>query len=149
MSNDASGHADRRSTPGNAPDWEAIARYLAGESSAAESAIVERWLEEHPGDRALVQRLDYIVTPEVEHVDGSRVILGPDSRLTVRGGYGTASRDVELSGDAYFDVHHDAAKPFAVHVAKAVIEDIGTTFTVESDGADTTTVAVLTGSVRL
>jgi transmembrane sensor len=85
--------------------------------------------------------------------DGSRIMLGPDSRLTVPSNYASrrtgGSRQVELRGDAYFDVRHDATQPFVVRVASAVIEDVGTSFTVESDDADTTRVAVVTGSVRL
>jgi transmembrane sensor len=81
--------------------------------------------------------------------DGSRVVLGPDSRLTVPGDFGTSTRAVELRGDAYFDVRHDAAKPFAVRVGSAVIQDVGTTFMVESDDANATLVTVVTGSVRL
>src|SRR5262249_789825 len=81
--------------------------------------------------------------------DGSRVILGPDSRLTIRSDYGAKTRAVELVGDAYFDVRHDADKPFSVRVGRALVEDIGTTFAVESDAGDTTTVAVISGSVRL
>ena len=79
--------------------------------------------------------------------DGSRVILGPVSRLVVA--YSKDRRSVTLQGDAYFDVRHDASKPFTVHVGRAVIEDIGTTFTIESDAGDTTNVSVITGSVRL
>jgi transmembrane sensor len=81
--------------------------------------------------------------------DGSRVLLGPDSRLTVPVDYGVRSRQVELRGDAYFDVRHDAGHPFAVRVGSITIEDVGTTFTVESDDTDTTHVAVVSGSVRL
>jgi len=69
--------------------------------------------------------------------------------LTVAADYGTTTRAVELRGDGYFDVQHDAAKPFSVRVAHAVVEDIGTTFSIESDAGDTTTVAVMSGSVRL
>jgi transmembrane sensor len=81
--------------------------------------------------------------------DGSRVVLGPDSRLTVPSGFGSGSRAVELHGDAYFDVRHDAASPFAVRVGSALIQDVGTTFMVESDDANATVVTVVTGSVRL
>lgn len=81
--------------------------------------------------------------------DGSRVVLGPDSRLTVPPGFGSGSRTVELHGDAYFDVRHDAASPFAVRVGSALIQDVGTTFMVESDDANATVVTVVTGSVRL
>ena len=81
--------------------------------------------------------------------DGSRVMLGPDSRLTVPADYGVTTRTVALRGDGYFDVHHDSAMPFVVQAGDAVIEDIGTRFTIESDAVDTTTVSVLAGSVRL
>jgi transmembrane sensor len=81
--------------------------------------------------------------------DGSRVILGPESRLTVATDFGTSARSVELVGDAFFDVRHDPAKPFSVHVANAIVEDLGTAFTIESDVHDTTTVAVISGTVRL
>jgi transmembrane sensor len=85
----------------------------------------------------------------VKLADGSRVLLGPDSRLTVPADYGTISRAVDLQGDGFFDVQHDATKPFAVRVGTALIEDVGTTFTVESDAGDTTSVAVVSGSIRL
>ena len=86
----------------------------------------------------------------VRLADGSRVVLGPQSRLVVPRDYGQARRAVELTGDAYFDVRHDASKPFSVHANGAMIEDIGTTFAVESDvDGGATSVAVVTGSVRL
>jgi transmembrane sensor len=85
----------------------------------------------------------------VRLADGSRVILGPESRLTVPGDFGTAARGVSLEGDAYFDVAHDEKMPFSVKVGTAMIEDVGTTFTVESDPGETTTVSVLSGVVRL
>lgn len=49
----------RAPLPGQDPErWDAIARYLAGESAPAEAAEVRRWLEEHPRDAALVSALD-------------------------------------------------------------------------------------------
>ena len=74
--------------------------------------------------------------------DGSRVVLGPDSRLTVPADFGSGARAVELEGDGYFDVRHDAAKPFAVRVGQALVEDVGTTFRVESDDGNATSVSV-------
>jgi transmembrane sensor len=40
-----------------AADWDAIARYLAGESDAAESAAVSAWLLAHPEDARAVEAL--------------------------------------------------------------------------------------------
>ena len=81
--------------------------------------------------------------------DGSRVVLGPDSRLTVSPDFGAKARSVELHGDAFFEVQHNPASPFAVRVGSAVVQDVGTTFMVESDDANATVVTVVTGSVRL
>ena len=81
--------------------------------------------------------------------DGSRVILGPSSELTVAAGYGTTARAVELRGEAYFDVLHDATRPFTVHSAGATIVDVGTTFTVRGGPLGAVRVAVTSGSVRL
>lgn len=83
--------------------------------------------------------------------DGTRVVLGPDSRLVVAAGYGAARRDVELRGEAYFEVRHDAARPFAVHAGGADIRDIGTTFAVHCDtapGAEAR-VVVTSGAVQV
>jgi len=236
MTEDSSRQANpAKTTP---PDWDALARFLAGESSAEESIRVEHWLDANPQDRELVRELNVAASIEPANVDvesalrsvharfdqpagepqltlergradsapsprpwrafvaaivlaaaavigfvtlrsssepeqpgsttaarvyttavgqrdsilladGSRIILGPDSRLTVPSDYGTSTRSLELQGDGYFDVQHNAAKPFAVRVGRAIVEDIGTTFTIESDAGDTTTVAVLSGSVRL
>lgn len=83
--------------------------------------------------------------------DGTRVILGPESKLSVPADFGASEgpRSVALEGDAYFDVTHDEKKPFSVRVGAAIVEDVGTTFTIESDPDQTTTVAVMSGIVRL
>jgi transmembrane sensor len=220
--------------PATPPDWDAIARFLAGESNAGEAAVVRAWLEAHPEDRALVERIDAVSRPEsstdvdveaaltrvhqrmgsprpslklerggakvaprprgnavvfvagivaaaavafmvtrapspepqapgvarhyaagvgktfsVTLPDSSRVVLGPQSTLEVPGTFGAGDRTVTLTGDAYFDVRHDAARPFRVNSGPAVIEDVGTTFTIESDAASLATVSVVSGSVRV
>lgn len=82
--------------------------------------------------------------------DGTRVVLAPESRLTVAVGYaGDKVREVGLTGEAYFDVHHDAARPFVVHAGGAEIRDLGTTFTVRATGERGVRVAVTSGSVSL
>jgi transmembrane sensor len=81
--------------------------------------------------------------------DGSRVMLGPDSRLDVPNGFGDTTRAVLLTGDAYFDVVHDARVPFVVRTKSATVRDVGTTFSVRSDADGGTRVAVTTGAVDL
>jgi transmembrane sensor len=207
------------SAPATPPDWDAIARFVSGESTADEATAVRGWLDANPADRELVERLNAAAVAPPADVDveaaltrvhakmaltvtrtrswrgvaivalpiaaaigaffiyrgrettqsyapattyatavgqrdsvlladGSRVILGPQSRMVVAADFAT-HRSVELTGDAYFDVKHDAARPFSVRTSKAIVEDIGTTFTVESDAGVMTSVAVVNGSVRL
>ena len=83
---------------------------------------------------------------ELRLADGSRVVLGPGSRMTVAGEDG---RSVELDGEAYFEVTHDEDRPFTVTTPSAVIRDLGTAFTVRADSAAGTSVAVTEGVVAI
>ena len=82
-------------------------------------------------------------------LDGTRVILGPASTLVVPADYEVASREVTLTGEASFDVVHDLARPFTVHVGEAIAKDLGTVFVVRQDDDDVVAVAVRDGSVEL
>jgi transmembrane sensor len=205
-------------------DWDALARYAAGESPAEERRTIESWLARHPRDAAMFASLNDVVahqeglpdltaiTIDVESAlsgvksrqreqrgdakviplrgvgasrrrvwprvvglaaaagltvlaikfrgpvgtprattartystpvgtrdsvllaDGSRVVLAPGSRLETTAGFGNGAREVTLDGAAFFDVHHDAAAPFTVRAGGAVIRDIGTSFSVRTDG---------------
>jgi ferric-dicitrate binding protein FerR (iron transport regulator) len=81
--------------------------------------------------------------------DGSAIVLAPGSRLTVAANYGAAAREVTLEGAAHFVVEHDAAHPFIVHAGAAVIEDLGTAFSVKSAADGQIAVAVSHGIVAL
>jgi transmembrane sensor len=81
--------------------------------------------------------------------DGTRVVLGPGSRLAVDQGYGSAHREVGLRGEAYFDVQRDGAHPFTVRAGNATVRDVGTAFTVHSDPGDGVRVVVTSGAVVL
>jgi len=59
--------------------------------------------------------------------DGSRVELGVASVLTVAP-FTDSSRYVTLEGEALFDVVHDERRPFRVHSAGTITEDLGTRF---------------------
>lgn len=67
-------------------------------------------------------------TANVRLRDGTRVVLAPESRLTVPDAFGDADRVVDLDGQAFFDVVHDSARPFRARAKGAVAEDIGTRF---------------------
>jgi transmembrane sensor len=81
--------------------------------------------------------------------DGSRVLLGPMSHLTIQPGYSAGDRVVELRGEALFDVVHDATHPFVVRAGTATIRDIGTTFAIKATDSTEVRVVVTSGSVQL
>ncbi len=96
----------------------------------------------------------------VELRDGSRVVLAPESRLVEPAGFGVSAREVELQGAAYFEVVHDASRPFVVVTHDLRIRDLGTRFAVDAYAArstvsgaraapTTTRVAVTAGSIEM
>jgi len=81
--------------------------------------------------------------------DGSVVQLAPLSRIEVAPGYGQAERAVALTGQAYFEVRHDAAHPFIVRTGEAEVQDLGTAFSVAEGDTGGARVVVTEGSVSL
>jgi len=213
------------------PDWTALARYLAGESSPAEAEEIRRWLAESPGRSAVyadLERATRLAAPasgqsidveatlkrvkarfhEAEVVpladsrdrrrwwtsglaaaaallllvsagllwrairtgdapfeaatyvtgvgrtdsiplpDGSHIKLGPNSQVTVAAGYGDPARVIALQGEAFFDVMHDEERPFSVQAGGALVQDLGTRFSVRTD-SEGVRVVVESGSVRV
>lgn len=66
--------------------------------------------------------------------DGSQVTLNTDTRL--RADVGRGGRAVWLEqGEAYFEVAHDATRPFVVHVAGRRVTVLGTHFSVRRIGS--------------
>jgi transmembrane sensor len=65
--------------------------------------------------------------------DGTRVLLGVDSRLRFTAGLADATaREVYLEGEAYFEVAHDSLRPFRVHAGQVVTQVLGTRFAVRA-----------------
>ena len=84
---------------------------------------------------------------EVVLADGSHVTLNTGS--TIRVALADDARHVVLDrGQAYFDVHHDAARPFEVGVGDRQVVVTGTRFVTSLDG-DAASIALLQGSVSL
>lgn len=64
--------------------------------------------------------------------DGSKVWLGPESRLEFTTLLGTDERRVTFSGEGYFDVAHEPERPFVVETQGQRITVLGTKFNVEA-----------------
>ncbi|WP_428331246.1 FecR family protein [Mucilaginibacter sp.] len=82
--------------------------------------------------------------------DGTFVYLNSGSSVRISSNFGVKDRQVELLGEAYFVVTHNAAKPFNIHAGNLVIADIGTAFNVKAYPEDKQIrVAVESGEVSV
>jgi ferric-dicitrate binding protein FerR (iron transport regulator) len=80
--------------------------------------------------------------------DGSRVMLNVDSKLRLPTPFNDRHRTVELTGEAYFDVETDSARPFIVKTGDAAVRVRGTAFNVRGyPDEGTVQVAVTEGGV--
>jgi transmembrane sensor len=79
--------------------------------------------------------------------DGSRVLLNTDSKIRVS--LTSRERRVEIDrGEAFFDVAHDASRPFVVQAGERRVIAVGTQFSVRRQERDLH-VTVAEGTVRL
>lgn len=76
--------------------------------------------------------------------DGSRVWINEGSELKYPKTFKAETREVYLSGEAYFDIRHDAAKPFIIHTGKVVTTVLGTAFNIREDQNNHTVVVTVT-----
>lgn len=83
--------------------------------------------------------------------DGSKIWLNAATTLRYPIAFTGAARAVELiSGEAYFEVVHDARRTFRVKVAGKEIEDLGTHFNVNAYSDEPTmNTTLLEGSIRV
>jgi ferric-dicitrate binding protein FerR (iron transport regulator) len=93
---------------------------------------------------------------KVELPDGTQVWLNADSKLTYAQNFIGNTREVTLTGEAYFDVAHATAAetgqkiPFIIHTSSIDIKVLGTAFNVRSyPGEKTIETALIRGSVEV
>ncbi len=110
----------------------------------------------HGARSSMAAGREYATAPgrrlSVTLVDGTQLTLAPASRVRVVADFGRAAagREVELEGEAYFAVVHDAAHPFAVRTRDAVVRDVGTAFDVRAYPEDAgARIAVAEGTVMV
>jgi ferric-dicitrate binding protein FerR (iron transport regulator) len=82
--------------------------------------------------------------------DGTVVRLNGSSRLSYSNNFNKSIREVNLEGEAYFDVTKDAKHPFIVHTSNIDIKVLGTLFNVKSYAQDPTIeTTLLRGSIEV
>jgi len=82
--------------------------------------------------------------------DGTKVWLNAESSLKFPTQFAGNSREVELRGEGYFEVSHNATKPFIVNTRGQKLKVLGTKFNINSYENETAILTTLvSGSVEL
>jgi transmembrane sensor len=82
--------------------------------------------------------------------DGSTILLNRNSRLDYPSSFGDTTREVVLSGEAYFDITHLSGRPFLVRTGKLTTRVLGTAFNIRAyPGDKAIEVTVTSGKVQV
>jgi len=82
--------------------------------------------------------------------DGSKIWLNSGADLKISKAFNGKIREVYLSGEAYFDIAHNAGKPFIIHTGDVVTTVLGTAFNIKQDiSTHTVEVTVARGKVSV
>lgn len=81
--------------------------------------------------------------------DGSVVYLTQQALLQYPEHFATDKREVNLQGDAYFDIAPDRECPFWIETGKVRIKVVGTAFDVRTDGKSSFSLSVQRGKVQV
>lgn len=85
---------------------------------------------------------------EITLPDGSTVSLRGGSQLRYPAQFTSEKREVELEGEAFFEVAKDSARPFTILTDEVMTQVLGTSFLVKSNPEDNIVqVSVVTGKV--
>jgi ferric-dicitrate binding protein FerR (iron transport regulator) len=109
----------------------------------------------HPTTSAGATLYNTVVTPrggqyQLILPDGTKVWLNASTSLRFPTAFSAGRREVELTGEAYFEVRHLPGQPFTVRTGHHTIEDIGTAFNINAyDDEPVAKVTLTEGEARV
>ncbi|MFN8251875.1 MAG: FecR family protein [Ferruginibacter sp.] len=87
---------------------------------------------------------------KIQLPDGTEVWLNAESRIEYNESFNLKTREVKLTGEAFFDVVKNKEKPFIIHTAQMDVRVTGTAFNVRSyPDEPTTETSLLRGAVEI
>lgn len=108
-------------------------------SPVQEQRIAQNTVSTKPGSKSKIQL-----------PDGSQVWLNGDSRITYDENFRGPFREVQITGEAYFDIAKDKDHPFIIHANSIDVKILGTSLNVRSYSNEKNTEAVLIrGSIEV
>ncbi|MCL7986607.1 FecR domain-containing protein [Sphingobacterium sp. lm-10] len=108
---------------------------------AATAAANIAWVDQQVPDKKIMH---------VALADGTVVKLFPGSNFSYPAAFQDSIREVKLDGGGFFEVAHDAAKPFIIHTEEVAVRVLGTSFNMQAYDTDNQTkVALFNGEVLI
>lgn len=74
-------------------------------------------------------------TAKLRLTDGTTVLLNSGSSITYPSAFGLSERNVQITGELYFEVARDENKPFVVSAGNTAVKVLGTAFNVTANPA--------------
>lgn len=105
---------------------------LAMAASIAGILFVAGWMLLHKKEPTMQLAAADAANKTLTLPDGSQVVLRQGATLSYPEAFYGNQREVSLTGEAYFDVQHDAAHPFRIQTTRATLEVLGTSFTINT-----------------
>lgn len=116
-----------------------LKNYILSSEKTTKGQVTQSQVSTKPGSKTQIQL-----------PDGSTVWLNASSNLTYGDNFGKEFREVNLTGEAFFDVVKDPAHPFIIHTKAIDVKVLGTAFNVKSYPNDMNTeTSVLRGKVEV
>lgn len=82
--------------------------------------------------------------------EGSKVAINSGSKIIYHNDYNQKNRDIQLDGEAFFDVKYDPKKPFIVQCKDIKIKVLGTSFGIKAyENEDNIAIVLNSGKIQL
>jgi len=131
LSSRIEGMADQNTKTVSITSWKRVLQIAAAFILLAASASIIYFTV----NSGLLQNTSVIATnqdqinKEVTLPDGSTIYLNRNTKVSYKKNF-KEGRELELTGEAYFDILHDASNPFTIDVGSASVKVLGTSFNV-------------------
>lgn len=103
-----------------------------------------------PAPEMLIRNNAWEKVENLTLADGTQLTLNRGAQLIYPEKFAGRTREIFLSGEAYFDVAHDKKHPFIVRAGDLKIKVLGTKFNIEAyPDSETITTTLLEGSVEV
>ena len=110
---------------------------------------VFNWYFNTPSNSMIIAQTGEGETEMLSLNDGTQVWVNENSYFSYSEGFSESQRKVKLTGEAFFDVARDEARPFIIESSKSTVTVLGTSFNVRAyENESENVVTVKSGKVR-